>query len=149
MINNPKYKDFFDDKTIEELFKSAPLYDNGKLGESDNILLKPGKLTEEEFNEDAERFQEREAHRAEMEAIMESGDYEAWKEHVAEMPRASMMAEQITEENFDTFVEMHNARVNGDHETAKELASELGIEKGRKGFGHGRGMRGCASPMAE
>jgi len=51
LINNPKYKDFFDDKTIEELFKSAPLHDIGKVGVSDNILLKPGKLTDEEFEE--------------------------------------------------------------------------------------------------
>lgn len=51
LTNNSKYKDFFDDKTIEELFKSAPLHDIGKVGVSDNILLKAGKLTEEEFEE--------------------------------------------------------------------------------------------------
>jgi putative two-component system response regulator len=38
-----------DDKTIEMLYKSAPLHDIGKVGIPDAILLKPGKLTAEEF----------------------------------------------------------------------------------------------------
>ncbi len=46
-----KFTDFLDDKTIELLFKSAPLHDIGKVGVPDSILLKPGKLTDEEFEE--------------------------------------------------------------------------------------------------
>jgi putative two-component system response regulator len=38
-----------DDQTIEMLYKSAPLHDIGKVGIPDAILLKPGKLTPEEF----------------------------------------------------------------------------------------------------
>lgn len=38
-----------DDKTITLLFKSAPLHDIGKVGIPDHILLKPGRLTEDEF----------------------------------------------------------------------------------------------------
>jgi putative two-component system response regulator len=38
-----------DDQTIEMLYKSAPLHDIGKVGIPDAILLKPGKLTAEEF----------------------------------------------------------------------------------------------------
>lgn len=47
--DHPKFQGYFDDKTIEQLFKSAPLHDIGKVGVPDGILLKPGKLTEVEF----------------------------------------------------------------------------------------------------
>ncbi|KJS77797.1 HD-GYP domain-containing protein, partial [Desulfosporosinus sp. BICA1-9] len=36
---------------IELLYQSAPLHDIGKVGVRDSILLKPGRLTEEEFEE--------------------------------------------------------------------------------------------------
>lgn len=46
-------KDTFalDDRTIDLLYKSAPLHDIGKVGVPDAILLKPGKLTDEEFEQ--------------------------------------------------------------------------------------------------
>ncbi|MCP4401211.1 MAG: HD domain-containing protein [bacterium] len=47
----PRFCDFLDDASIELLFKSAPLHDIGKVGVPDRILLKPGKLTPEEFDE--------------------------------------------------------------------------------------------------
>ena len=46
---HPKFNAQLDDKTIEILFKSAPLHDIGKVGIPDAILLKPGKLTAAEF----------------------------------------------------------------------------------------------------
>jgi len=46
-----KYKDQLDDVTVEMLYMSAPLHDVGKVGVPDHILLKPGKLTDEEFEE--------------------------------------------------------------------------------------------------
>ncbi|MBF0202340.1 MAG: two-component system response regulator [Desulfamplus sp.] len=42
---------FMDDAYIDLLTKSAPLHDIGKVGVPDSILLKPGKLTPEEFEE--------------------------------------------------------------------------------------------------
>jgi len=42
---------FLDDESIDLLCKSAPLHDIGKVGVSDQILLKPGKLTDAEFEE--------------------------------------------------------------------------------------------------
>jgi len=45
----PKFADHLDDARIEMLYKSAPLHDIGKVGIPDAILLKPGKLTPEEF----------------------------------------------------------------------------------------------------
>lgn len=46
---HPRFAGFLDDATIMLLFKSAPLHDIGKIGIPDRILLKPGKLTAEEF----------------------------------------------------------------------------------------------------
>ena len=44
-----KFSEALTDVVIELLFKSAPLHDIGKVGIPDQILLKPGKLTDEEF----------------------------------------------------------------------------------------------------
>lgn len=49
--DRPKFSAFLDDETIDLLCKSAPLHDIGKVGVSDRILLKPSKLTEQEFEE--------------------------------------------------------------------------------------------------
>lgn len=46
-----KYRDVLTNEYIEMLYKSAPLHDIGKVGVKDSILLKPGRLTEEEFEE--------------------------------------------------------------------------------------------------
>jgi response regulator RpfG family c-di-GMP phosphodiesterase len=40
----------FDSDFTDNIYKSAPLHDIGKVGIPDSILLKPGRLTEEEFN---------------------------------------------------------------------------------------------------
>jgi adenylate cyclase len=47
----PGFLQILDDETIDLLSKSAPLHDIGKVGVSDRILLKPDKLTEQEFDE--------------------------------------------------------------------------------------------------
>ncbi|NTS77480.1 two-component system response regulator [Catenovulum sp. SM1970] len=44
-----EFKEILTPETITSLYKSAPLHDIGKVGVPDNILLKPGKLTDEEF----------------------------------------------------------------------------------------------------
>jgi CHASE2 domain-containing sensor protein len=49
--HQPKFSPFLDDETIDLLCKSAPLHDIGKVGVSDRILLKPGRLTGQEFDE--------------------------------------------------------------------------------------------------
>ncbi len=46
-----KYRDFLTPENITMISKSAPLHDIGKVGIPDRILLKPGKLTPEEFDE--------------------------------------------------------------------------------------------------
>ncbi|MCR5260938.1 MAG: HD domain-containing protein [Candidatus Gastranaerophilales bacterium] len=49
MKNFEKYKNIITDKFISEVTAAAPLHDIGKIGIPDKILLKPGKLTEAEY----------------------------------------------------------------------------------------------------
>ncbi len=47
--DHPRFSAQLNDQVIATLFKSAPLHDIGKVGIPDHILLKPGRLTPEEF----------------------------------------------------------------------------------------------------
>lgn len=49
LCDHPRFKDQLSPEKITLLFKAAPLHDIGKVGVPDAILLKPGKLTEAEF----------------------------------------------------------------------------------------------------
>ena len=51
MKKYPKYKDILSDDYINQIENSSPLHDVGKIAIRDAILLKPGKLTAEEFEE--------------------------------------------------------------------------------------------------
>ncbi|MEM6391859.1 MAG: HD domain-containing phosphohydrolase [Planctomycetota bacterium] len=44
------YADQIDARFTEEIFRASPLHDIGKVGVPDAILLKPGRLTEDEFD---------------------------------------------------------------------------------------------------
>jgi len=59
---------------------------------------------------------------------LEDGDYEAWKAAVKDSRKSGMV--ELTEENFNTLVQIHEARMNGDCETAKRIGQELGIDYG-------------------
>lgn len=47
--DHPSFQDELTDENIVLMFKSAPLHDVGKVGIPDAILLKPGKLSDDEF----------------------------------------------------------------------------------------------------
>lgn len=49
MEDHPVYRGLLDKNYIDLLVNSCPLHDIGKVGVPDHILLKPGKLTDEEF----------------------------------------------------------------------------------------------------
>ncbi len=49
LMADPKFQKELNPETVELIYKSAPLHDIGKVGIPDSILLKPGKLTEQEF----------------------------------------------------------------------------------------------------
>ena len=46
-----KFRNYLNPEIIELLYKSAPMHDIGKVGVPDGILLKPRKLTHDEFEE--------------------------------------------------------------------------------------------------
>ena len=46
---HPQYASTIDDTFVETIHQASPLHDIGKVGIADSILLKPGKLTDEEF----------------------------------------------------------------------------------------------------
>ncbi|MCG9750294.1 two-component system response regulator [Vibrio brasiliensis] len=50
LVSKGHYQAQLTPESIELLYKSAPLHDIGKVGISDSILLKPGKLTDDEFD---------------------------------------------------------------------------------------------------
>ena len=50
LANHPNFKDYLTPRVIDYLYLSASLHDIGKVGIRDNVLLKQGKLTAEEFN---------------------------------------------------------------------------------------------------
>ena len=47
--NKPRYAADLTERAIRNILKASPLHDIGKIGIPDSILLKPGKLTPEEF----------------------------------------------------------------------------------------------------
>ena len=49
LVSHPRFAPYLSPAVIDVLFKSAPLHDIGKVGIPDRILLKPAKLTSEEF----------------------------------------------------------------------------------------------------
>lgn len=67
-----------------------------------------------------------------VEAALEAGDYDAWKALMGDRGPAQV----VTEENFSTFVDLHNAMEAGDTAKAEELRAELGL-----GAGAGLGRR--------
>ncbi|MFN7170130.1 MAG: HD domain-containing phosphohydrolase [Candidatus Omnitrophota bacterium] len=51
LATQSNYKDEIDEEFIQDVYDFSPLHDIGKVGISDAILRKPGKLTPEEFEE--------------------------------------------------------------------------------------------------
>jgi putative two-component system response regulator len=47
--NNPKYSGTIDDKFMRLIYLTSPLHDIGKVGIPDSVLLKPGRLSDSEF----------------------------------------------------------------------------------------------------
>ena len=101
-------------------------------------------LTEERFTAMSARHTEQVERREELEKILDENDFEAWSDFISESDDwgRGKISEVITEENFSTFVAMHEAIEAGDATRAKELREELGLEMNVHGLGQGLGNKG-------
>lgn len=85
-----------------------------------------------------------------MEQAFESNDYDAWNAMMLENGRHPRVVDVVTPENFEIFVQAHEAAEDGNFEEAARLRAELGLGNGQgmhDGSGHGmrdgtgKGMR--------
>ncbi len=88
--------------------------------------------------------------KAEMQEIFENGTYSDWvnltnsnlEERIIRMREQHQeKSSQVTEENWDRFVEAHELMVAGDKEGARAIMEELGIERGGMGKAHKKGQQ--------
>lgn len=70
-----------------------------------------------------------------------SQDYAVWKDLMEQSGAQGRVLDVVNEDNFNTFVEAHNAVLSGDIELANELRSELGLNNG-DGPHDGTGFKG-------
>lgn len=78
-----------------------------------------------------------------MERAFDTSDYDAWYELMTEDGRHPRVVDIVTEDNFELFVQAHDAGVARDYETAAALRAELGLNNGngpKDGAGQGRGQ---------
>lgn len=110
-------------------------------------------VTEDRFNEMVERHTENMERHDAVEDILAKNDFEAWSDFISESDDdwgRGRLSEVVTEENFPTFVAMHEAIEKGDVVRVQELRGQLGLEtplRDGTGFGNkgaqrrGQGMR--------
>lgn len=78
---------------------------------------------------------------AQMQEVMESKDYEAWKEMMTEDGRTPGVLRKIdTQEKFEAFVQAIEMALEGNTEGANEIRESLGMGQGQGNRGmHGNG----------
>ena len=100
-------------------------------------------LTEERVTAMSQRHNEQMERHEELAKVLEENDFEAWSDFISESEDwgRGKIREVVTEENFPTFVAMHEAMEAGDIVRANELREELGLEMpNRVGQGFQRGL---------
>lgn len=88
-------------------------------------------LTEERFQQMSERYNAVRNRHESIHAAIESEDYSAWVEAMTSEGQEPRILDYISEENFGTLVELHEARDAGEIERVKELMEELGFPEYR------------------
>ena len=68
----------------------------------------------------------------EMKAVLEQGDFETWRAHLAER---CPNPELVNEENFEKFKQIKELLAAGNYEEAEKIKEELGLPDKRPEFG--------------
>jgi len=80
-----------------------------------------------------------------LEAAIEAGDYDAWVQIREDnnLPMRGRMFQVINADNFDQYVELHEANEAGDTAKADAIKAELGLGQGmqKRGNGQEQGMQ--------
>jgi len=72
-----------------------------------------------------------------MENAFDNLDYDAWVELMTQDGRHPGIIDKVTEDNFETFSQIYEAKKTGDFEKAQQLREELGFGKKMNGKGMG------------
>lgn len=115
-------------------------------------------MSEEQFLKKAQNFQSMQENKESISNAMDEG-YDEWVIVIEEITNSEETPEKmqekileitdiITEENFDTFIAMHDAMEEKDFETVKELSEELGLERPHHRMGKMNFMKGDCSHKA-
>jgi hypothetical protein len=85
-----------------------------------------------------------------LEAAMEARDYDLWVSIREEnnLPSRGKIFSVLNEDNFEKFVEMHEANEAGDIETSNAIRAELGLGQGMRSHG-GSGNKGNGQGMGQ
>jgi repressor of nif and glnA expression len=62
-----------------------------------------------------------------IEQAINNKDYTTWFELMTNEGRTPKVTQLVTEENFEKFIQMHNAQISNDIATAQKLRTELGL----------------------
>ena len=111
--------------------------ENGNFAEWKEAMT--SELTEERFEEMRNEHQKKGQMREQMELAISKG-YDSFVELMQEHPHGEKLLETVDEQNFDLFVQMHEARSSGDFELAEDIAEELGLDHLKHQRGLGKGM---------
>lgn len=86
--------------------------------------------------------------RTKMDAAIESGNFETFKQVASEMPMGEKLLEKVTADNFSRFAEAHGyqKQAMGLMQKSGDIMKELGFEDFHKG--HGRKFMKSGQPQA-
>jgi hypothetical protein len=82
-----------------------------------------------------------EADRAKLDAAVESGSFDTFKEVASGLPMGQKLLEKVTADNFARFAEAHGYRKQAMNlmQKSRDIMTEIGFTGGHKGFGRGLG----------